>query len=59
MQLMQVRSIGMRIIGSGIRIRISAVALAQIQEKRGEQLLAGLANLVLEQAKHTTEEMGS
>jgi hypothetical protein len=27
--------------------------------KCGEQLLAGLANLVLEQAKHTTEEMGS
>ena len=49
----------MRIIGSGILIRISAVALAQIQEKRGEQLLAELANLVLEQAKHTTEEIGS
>ena len=31
---------------TGTLIRISAAALAQIQEKRGEQLLAGLANLV-------------
>jgi hypothetical protein len=30
---------------TGTLIRISAAALAQIQEKRGEQLLAGLANL--------------
>ena len=44
---------------TGTLIRISAAALAQIQEKRGEQLLAGLANLVSEQAKHTTEEMGN
>ena len=49
MPRIQVPSHGMRITAiTGTLIRISAAALAQIQEKRGEQLLAGLANLVSE-----------